>query len=267
MNKHEFLAALRRELTALPHDELTEQLNFYNEMIDDRMEEGMTEEEAVAAVGSVESIAAGIKEGEETAPVADVAATTAAENSPFDTARADSDSAEADSDYEEAVSDFAETVSDFSETVTDFKETVSDFAETAAHGESKSSREKKSLPLWEILLIVLGAPLWIPLVVAVAAVVLSMYVTLWAVVGSLWAIPASLAACALTGCLGTIPLLFSGKWIAALLWCGIGLASGGLAIFAIFGCAAATKGAAQLTKLGCKGIKALFTSRRKGNES
>lgn len=126
---------------------------------------------------------------------------------------------------------------------------------------------KEGMRWWVILLLILGAPLWVPLLVAAASVVLSLYITLWAVVGSLWSIPVSLAACALTGCVGMIPFLFTGKWIAALLWCGIGLASAGLAIFAVFGCAAATKGAALLTKLGCKGIKALFTSRRKGNES
>jgi uncharacterized membrane protein len=56
MNKHEFLAALRRELTALPHGELTEQLNFYNEMIDDLVEDGMCEEDAISKVGPINRI-------------------------------------------------------------------------------------------------------------------------------------------------------------------------------------------------------------------
>lgn len=60
MNKQEFLAALRARLSALPREELEQSLEYYREMIDDRVEEGLSEEEAVAALGSVEEIAAQI---------------------------------------------------------------------------------------------------------------------------------------------------------------------------------------------------------------
>lgn len=53
MNKQEFLNLLRRELSGLPQGEIEERVGFYAEMIDDRMEEGLTEEEAVEAVGPV----------------------------------------------------------------------------------------------------------------------------------------------------------------------------------------------------------------------
>ena len=43
--------------SALPEQEQNERLRFYAEMIDDRMEDGMTEEEAVAAVGNTNEIA------------------------------------------------------------------------------------------------------------------------------------------------------------------------------------------------------------------
>lgn len=56
MNKSEFLNKLDAGLTGLSWEERQERLNFYAEMIDDRMEEGLTEEEAVAAVGSPEQI-------------------------------------------------------------------------------------------------------------------------------------------------------------------------------------------------------------------
>lgn len=54
MTKQQFLSALRRKLAYLPQEELEERLNFYGEMVDDRMEEGLCEEEAVAAAGSVD---------------------------------------------------------------------------------------------------------------------------------------------------------------------------------------------------------------------
>ncbi len=56
MNKQEFLSQLRRGLSSLPQKEIDERLTFYSEMIDDRMEEGLTEEEAVQSIGSAESI-------------------------------------------------------------------------------------------------------------------------------------------------------------------------------------------------------------------
>lgn len=56
MNKREFLAVLRRELYILPQNELKEQLSFYSEMIDDGVEEGLTEEQAVSKIGSISEI-------------------------------------------------------------------------------------------------------------------------------------------------------------------------------------------------------------------
>ena len=58
MRKQEFLEKLHFGLSGLPQEEIRERLNFYREMIEDRMEEGLSEEEAVAAVGSVEEIVA-----------------------------------------------------------------------------------------------------------------------------------------------------------------------------------------------------------------
>ena len=57
MNKLEFIAELRDRLSGLPQGEVEERLSFYSEMIDDRMEDGVSEEEAVLAVGAVDEIA------------------------------------------------------------------------------------------------------------------------------------------------------------------------------------------------------------------
>ena len=56
MSKQEFLAQLRKGLSGLPQDDIEERLTFYSEMIDDRMEEGLTEEEAVSEIGTVDTI-------------------------------------------------------------------------------------------------------------------------------------------------------------------------------------------------------------------
>ena len=56
MSKQEFLVQLRNGLNGLPAQEIEERVTFYSEMIDDRMEEGLSEEEAVEGIGSVESV-------------------------------------------------------------------------------------------------------------------------------------------------------------------------------------------------------------------
>ena len=56
MSKQDFLTRLRKGLSGLPQDDIEERLNFYGEMLEDRMEEGLSEEDAVAASGDVEEI-------------------------------------------------------------------------------------------------------------------------------------------------------------------------------------------------------------------
>lgn len=56
MRKQEFLSQLRDGLCGLPQEDIAERLNFYNEMIEDRMEDGLSETDAVSAVGSVDEI-------------------------------------------------------------------------------------------------------------------------------------------------------------------------------------------------------------------
>ena len=56
MTKHEFLVQLRKALSALPEDDLRERMTFYNEMLDDLIEDGLSEEEATASLGSIDDI-------------------------------------------------------------------------------------------------------------------------------------------------------------------------------------------------------------------
>lgn len=60
MKKQEFIDALRKKLSGLPDREVEERLNFYGEMIDDRIEEGIEEADAIADFGSIDEIAEGI---------------------------------------------------------------------------------------------------------------------------------------------------------------------------------------------------------------
>ncbi len=60
MNKQQFLSELRARLQGLPEKEVAERMNFYSEIIDDKIEEGLSEEKAVSEIGSVEDISAQI---------------------------------------------------------------------------------------------------------------------------------------------------------------------------------------------------------------
>ncbi len=190
MCKQAFLDALREHLAGLPQEDIEERLAFYAEMIDDRVEEGFTEEEAVAAIGSVEEI-------------------------------------------------FAQIIEEipFTKLV---KERI---------------RRENRLSAWEIVLLAVGSPIWLALLIAAFAVVLSLYVVLWSVVVSLWSVFAALAASAL-GCLaGGIVLACSGYIPSGLLCIAAALVCAGLAIFAFFGCRAATKGVLRLTKAAVLAVK------------
>ena len=56
MNKQAFLTRLREGLSGLPQDDIAEHLTFYGEMIDDRIEDGLSEEAAVAEIGPADRI-------------------------------------------------------------------------------------------------------------------------------------------------------------------------------------------------------------------
>lgn len=60
MSKNEFLYELRQRLSGLPPEGIEERLAFYSEIIDDRMEDGLSEEDAVASIGSVDDVVGNI---------------------------------------------------------------------------------------------------------------------------------------------------------------------------------------------------------------
>ncbi len=183
MNKQEFLATLRNGLSGLPQDDLEERLTFYSEMIEDQMEEGLSEEEAVLAVGSAPEIIAQI-----------------AEDLPL-----------------------------------------------AKNAKAIISPEKQR-STGEILLLTLGSPIWLSLGIAAFAVIVSLYISLWAVIIFLWAVFASLAACSIGGMLTCMILVASGSNASGLAMLAAGMVCAGLSIFVLYGSKAATNGILMLTK-------------------
>ena len=193
MRKEEFLAQLRKGLSGLPQEDIEERIAFYNEMIEDRTEDGLTEEEAVGAVGSVDEI---VKQIVAEIPLSKI-----------------------------------------------------------ARARMKPERRLKA---WEIVLLVLGSPLWLSLVVAAIAVILSIYVSIWSVIVSLWAVFASVIACAVAGAAAGIVLACSGNAFSGIAMLGGGLICAGLSIFMYYGCKAASAGTFVLTRNIALWIKSCF---------
>ena len=196
MTKQEFLAGLREKLSGLPREDMEERMNFYSEIIDDRMEEGLSEEDAVFAVGNSDEIAAQIL----------------AEPRPPQT-------------------------------------------------ETKNTKPKKTWSPLAILLIVLGFPLWFPLIIAAFSIVLAVYIVIWSVIISFWSVFGALAGCAFGGIAAGIILISVENFAAGIAMIGAGITLTGLSIFAFLGCLAATKCVVFLTKKIPAWIKSFFAKK------
>jgi uncharacterized membrane protein len=175
-------------------------LEYYGEMLDDRMEDGMTEEQAVAAFGPVDEIAAQI------------------------------------------------------------------LLDTPLPKLVKAKvKPRRALRVWEIVLLVLGSPIWLPLLLAAAVVLLSVYIVLWALVVTLYAVVLSFGAGALGGAASLVFFAAQGHPVqgAFLLGCGLVCAGFAIALFLVSNRAAV--GAAKLGRALLRWIKSWFVGRRKQN--
>ena len=56
MTKAEFIEQLSTTLKGLSDEDIKKSLDYYEEMIDDRMEDGKSEEEAVGGLGTIDEI-------------------------------------------------------------------------------------------------------------------------------------------------------------------------------------------------------------------
>lgn len=119
-------------------------------------------------------------------------------------------------------------------------------------------RPKRRLRAWEIVLLVLGSPVWLPLLAAVLVTGFMLYLVPWILIACVWVVFASLIACAVGGVAIGLFFAFCGYGLTGLATAGAGIFCAGLAIFLFFGCCAATKGIVLLTKKTVFGMKKCF---------
>lgn len=198
MNKLEFLEAIRaRIVSCLPEAEVAKTLDYYAEMIDDRMEENLSEQEAVAEMGTMDEIVAQILLD---APLSVLV-----------------------------------------------KESV---------------KPNRSLRVWEMILLILGFPIWGSLLLTGVCILLALLLTLGSVLISLYAILVSLWAGSLGCILLTFIQLFTREYLLSMTTCGAGLFLAGISIPTFFGCNAAARGCFRLCRSLLRSVKKLFVRRK-----
>ena len=199
MKKREFLDRLKASLWAMPEADKERSADYYAEMIDDRMEDGLSEEEAVAAIGDLDEIV---------------------------------------------------------------KQILNETPRPHATVKKEQKQQKQGLETWMIVLLVLGSPLWIPLVASAVGTVFSVYVSLWSVVIALYAVAFALAVAALGCIVGSFFMI--GRFAEVMVAWGAGLLCAGFAIGVFLLSNLAAKGLVALTKLCWKSVRSIF--RRKGQK-
>ena len=167
MTKQEFLSELERALGKLPHAEVEQALAFYDEAISDRMEDGLSEAEALADLGPIDEIAAQI----------------AAETPPIPRAIA------------------------------------------------RANTGSRTL---NIVLLAVFSPIWIPIVLALAAAALAVYVAIWAVIAALWAVDAVLVLMPFAGLAALASTVGGGMPLPGVFVFGLSRGFGLVASFAVF---------------------------------
>lgn len=131
---------------------------------------------------------------------------------------------------------------------------------------SEAENKEKAMPLkrfyLHFTLIILGFPVWFPLLAALFAVALSLYVTIWAVVIALWCVPLSLGATALAGIAGSIFAFAGGLPGVGVFTAGCAILCGGLAVLLFFPCLLLSKQVIRLTVFIVKKLAGLITGRK-----
>ena len=182
MTKEEFLSELENRLSGLTPEEISERVSFYREMIDDRIEDGASEEEVITQIGPVDMV------------------------------------------VEQIMSEIP-----LSRLVKD------------------KVTPKKGLSIWQIMLLTVTFPVWFPLAITGAIIVLVLYITIWIIVAALYIVNVALVISAVATLIAGIALFAAGEPAKGGLSIGGALVCAGLSVLWFFGCVWISKGLVRLT--------------------
>ena len=120
----------------------------------------------------------------------------------------------------------------------------------------QGNKQKRKMPVWEIVLLCVGSPIWLSLIIAALAVAVALLATAASVIISLWAVFAALVGCAVGGIVSAVLLCLFGNALTGVAMIGAALLCAGLSIFAFLGFK-------ELTGQLVLGIKKCFVVKKK----
>ncbi len=198
MTVQEFLKLLEEALYGLPYEDIQKSLDFYSEILADQIEEGISEEDAVSQIGSIDEIA---------------------------------------------------------------KQILIDTPITKLV--KQKIKPERRISVGEIVLLVLGSPIWLSLIISAIAVVMAIYISLWSVVISLWACEVAFLGSVFGAFAVAVILFITGQnFHAGMIMLAVGLFLIGFSIVFFFVCQITTKGMIYLTKKITLWIKSCFLRKR-----
>ena len=203
MNKQEFIKKLKEMLSDLPEKEINDRIDFYSEMIDDRIEDGLTEEQAIKDIGTVEDVA---KQIIDEIPLFKI------------------------------------------------------IKHKLKKSKAKNTTTKRKRSWWEITLLAIGSPIWLSILISFFAVILSLYVSLWAVVISFYAVDLSLLLSGISIIAGIV-FIFTDGLSAGLIIIAGGIMCVGISILFFYVCKYTAKFTIFITKKLARLIKNSFVRR------
>lgn len=93
--------------------------------------------------------------------------------------------------------------------------------------------KKRNISVGAVVLIIIGAPVWLPVLVGVFSILVSMYITVWSVVISLFSIFAAFAFTAVAMII-LAPIMAFARPVKAILAFGLALLFAGLSVFMFY---------------------------------
>ncbi len=121
---------------------------------------------------------------------------------------------------------------------------------------------RRKLGTREIVLLIVGSPIWVPLAIAGFATVFALYISVWAILISFWAVFASFAVGAPASIAMGIGAIIGGRAVHGTMLICAGVVLAGLAILTFFGCKALTTAVVKGTKKIALWIGSLINGRK-----
>ena len=109
-------------------------------------------------------------------------------------------------------------------------------------------RPRGKMKTWQIVLIAVGSPVWASLLIALLAVIFSVYVSLWAIIVSLWASFVAFIGGSIVGITSSVLSICAGIIPEGMLTRGASITLIGLASLLFFVCRVATRKILLLTR-------------------